>query len=508
MVRDGPGRGRSKTRRRTHGGRASAPPIASTTGAPSAAATVSTTRTSRSISSSGSRRSGSRRTPWRRTRRTASSRRSSSIRDSRPAPFSSRRSSIPTFGLGTAPIAVAKDGLTLPRFQNWSITYERELTSNMMVDVSYIGNHGSRLNHHWQTLGVDANMNSPSVLSLGTAVLQSDINSDLARQAGIQSPYPGFSGNVAQALRKYPQYQNIIWRGVPTGESQYHALELVLERRFSHGLQWRVGYTYSTLHNNGAESAQGDNGVNGSVQDPANPLPWGLSGDDTPHVFLTGFTWELPGPSGGLSEALLAGWHVSGILRYESGRPLNITMNNDLGGLLFNGQKRPNRVSGTDARRRIGRLRSDDGQLLQSGRLDGSGTAPVRQCAAGRRNSAGVPQLQRGHQHLQGIQAERARRSSASRWISVICSTGRCSAIQTRTGARPRSGRSTRSATSPDRFSLPSDSTSKSTDCGSAASRRPAEPIFCSHYAGPVRTAHCNTRGRRVHARPERATSR
>jgi hypothetical protein len=64
-------------------------------------------------------------------------------------------------------------------------------------------------------------------------------------------------------------------------------------------------------------------------------------------VFLTGFTWEVPGPSVGLPETLLAGWHVSGILRYESGRPFNITMNNDLGGLLFNGQKRPNRVSGT-----------------------------------------------------------------------------------------------------------------------------------------------------------------
>jgi hypothetical protein len=255
----------------------------------------------------------------------------------------------PTFGLGTAPIAVAKDGLTLPRFQNWSVTYERELTSNMMVDVSYIGNHGSRLNHSWQTLGVDANMNSPSVLALGTPVLQSNINSDLAKAAGIQSPYAGFNGNVAQALRKYPQYQNIIWRGVPTGESQYHALELVLERRFSHGLQWRVGYTYSRLNNNGAESAQGDNGINGTVQDPSNPLPWGLSFDDTPHVFLTGFTWEVPGPSGGLSETLLAGWHVSGIIRYESGRPLGITMNNDLGGLLFNGQKRPNRASGTDA---------------------------------------------------------------------------------------------------------------------------------------------------------------
>ena len=255
----------------------------------------------------------------------------------------------PTFGLGTAPIAVSPDGLTLPRFQNWSVTYERQLTSNMMLDVSYIGNHGSRLNHHWQTKGIDANMNSPDVLRLGTPVLQSNINSDLARQAGIQSPYPGFNGNVAQALRKFPQYQNIIWRGVPTGESQYHAMELVLERRFSRGLQARVGYTYSRLENNGSESAQGDNGVNGRVQDPSNPLEWALSEDDTPHVFLTGFTWEVPGPASGLAQRALGGWHVSGILRYESGRPLNITMNNNLGGLLFNGQKRPDRASGTDA---------------------------------------------------------------------------------------------------------------------------------------------------------------
>ncbi|PYR89566.1 MAG: hypothetical protein DMF84_23965 [Acidobacteria bacterium] len=254
----------------------------------------------------------------------------------------------PTFGLGTAPIAVAPDGLTLPRFQNWSVTYERQLTSNMMLDVSYIGNHGSRLNHHWQTMGLDANMNSPDVLALGTPVLQSNINSDLARAAGIQSPYPGFNGNVAQALRKWPQYQNIIWRGVPTGRSQYHAAEFVLERRFSRGFQARVGYTYSKLKNNGAESAQGDNGANGGVQDPSNPLEWGLSGDDTPHVFLTGFTWEVPGPKAGLAQTVLAGWHVSGILRYESGRPVNIFMSNDLGGLLFNGQKRPNRVSGTD----------------------------------------------------------------------------------------------------------------------------------------------------------------
>jgi hypothetical protein len=257
----------------------------------------------------------------------------------------------PAFQLGGNVIAVPPDGLTLPRFQNWSVTYQRQLTDNMMLDVSYIGNRGTRLNHHFQTLGVDANMNDPAVLALGANVLQSNINSPVARAANIPIPYPGFNGNVAQALRKFPQYQQIQWRGVPTGKSQYHAMELVLERRFSRGLQARFGYTYSRLNNNGAESAQGVEGINGGVQNPADPLAWQLSGDDTPHVFLTGFTWEVPGANrwtSPVSKALFAGWNISGIFRYESGRPLNIFMNNDLGGILFNGQKRPNRVSGTD----------------------------------------------------------------------------------------------------------------------------------------------------------------
>jgi hypothetical protein len=251
----------------------------------------------------------------------------------------------PTINLGGAPIAVTPDGLTLPRFQNWSVTYQRQLTDNMMLDVSYIGNRGTRLNHHFERLGVGANMNDPSVLRYPTAVLQSNINSPLAQANGFTPPYPGFNGTVAQSLRPFPQYQAIQWRGVPVGKSQYHAMEFVLERRFSRGLQARVAYTYSQLHNNGAESAQGNNGINGGVQNPADPLEWYLSADDTPHVVLSGFTWEVPGPSSGIARHILGGWNVSGILRYESGRPLNIVMNNDMGGLLFNTQKRPNKVS-------------------------------------------------------------------------------------------------------------------------------------------------------------------
>ncbi len=260
----------------------------------------------------------------------------------------------PTFANGTAPLAVAKDGLNLPRYQNWSLTFERQLTNSMMLDVSYIANRGTRLTDNWQRLGVAANMNDPKVLALGAVLLGSDINSPAAVAAGITPPYPGFVGDVAQALRPFPQYQNIQWRDVPTGKSLYQALEIVLEQHFAHGLQFRFGYTRSRLENDGAESAQGGNGVNGGIQNPVctQKCEYGLSGDDVPNVFLVGYSWEIPTPNKfktGAANFILGGWNFAGVMRYEGGRPLNVSMNNDLGGFLFNGQKRPNRVSGVGA---------------------------------------------------------------------------------------------------------------------------------------------------------------
>ena len=252
----------------------------------------------------------------------------------------------PTFSNGTAPVAYPADGLTQPRYQNWSITFQQQIGQEMLVDVSYIGNKGTRLPHNPQFLGPGYNMNDPAVLALGTRVLQSDINSPEARAAGISPPYPGFTGIVAQALRPFPQYQAIEYRDVPVGKSQYHSVQLKLDKRFSSGLQFRTFYVWSQLHNNRAESGQrGGAGVQNPINTQAGE--WALSGDDVPHAFLFSGTYELPfgRNSQGWVSKLLKGWTLNGILRYDSGRPLLITMNNDLAGLLFNTTKRPNRNS-------------------------------------------------------------------------------------------------------------------------------------------------------------------
>jgi hypothetical protein len=120
------------------------------------------------------------------------------------------------------------------------------------------------------------------------------------------------------------------------------------------------------------------NGINVTVQNPACPhkCEWGLSQDDTPNIFLVGFTWEVPfakSMSSGVGGFLLSGWNLAGMLRYESGRPLNIFMNNNLAGFLFNGQKRPDRVKAVTAVKRS----SNFNPLIQNYFSAGAWTNPA-----------------------------------------------------------------------------------------------------------------------------------
>ena len=119
-----------------------------------------------------------------------------------------------------------------------------------------------------------------------------------------------------------------------------------MDRRFAAGLQFRAFYTWAKLLNDRAESGQRGGGA---VQNPLDTqrAERSVSDDDVPHAFVFSWTYELPfaKTSRGVVRALAQGWTLNGILRYESGRPLAITMDNNLANLLFNGTKRPNRVN-------------------------------------------------------------------------------------------------------------------------------------------------------------------
>jgi Carboxypeptidase regulatory-like domain/TonB dependent receptor len=261
----------------------------------------------------------------------------------------------PDVANGANPVGVDPRTYTMPRYQNWSLSFQRQLSRNMGIDIAYVGNHGTRLVDGRSSAGVYDNMNPASVLSLGAPVLGATFTNGVCDTncGGVPTPYPGFSGTVAQALRSWPQYQQINWRFFPFGSSHYNALQVAFERRLSAGLQTKVSYTYSRLKNNGAETGLGSGGP--PVQNPSDMSNlYTVSSDDVPHIFSVGWVYHLPFGKGkpianhasGFLNKIIGDWQISGIQSYSSGRPLSITMPNDLGGYLFNTAKFPNKAGG------------------------------------------------------------------------------------------------------------------------------------------------------------------
>ena len=254
---------------------------------------------------------------------------------------------------GGNPVGVDPRTYNMPRYQNWSVSFQRQLTRNMGIDLAYVGNHGTRLVDGRSSAGVYDNMNPASVLSLGAPVLGATFTNGLCNGncGGVAAPYPTFSGTVAQALRSWPQYQQINWRSFPFGNSHYNAFQAAFERQMSSGLEVKVSYTYSKLMNNGAETGLGSGGP--PVQNPSDMRDlYSVSSDDVPNIFSVGWVYKLPFGRGkplasnasGFLNKIIGDWQISGIQSYSSGRPLSITMPNDMGGYLFNYAKFPNKA--------------------------------------------------------------------------------------------------------------------------------------------------------------------
>ena len=215
-----------------------------------------------------------------------------------------------------------------PMIQNWSFEVQRELTTDMIVDIAYVGQHSQNLRTNYD----GENLLNPKYFSLGPL-----LNQQLQNQSTVTAPYPNFPGgfSVGQALLPHPQFFGINTDGQleNLGQSTYNALEAQLTRRFHNGLNLMASYTWSktltnadaalpffaTLHQGGAPSNFYDQRVDKSV-----------SNQDLPQNFVVSYLYELPvgkgkhflNSSNGVVDRVLGGWQIGGIQRYESGQPV------------------------------------------------------------------------------------------------------------------------------------------------------------------------------------------
>ena len=228
-----------------------------------------------------------------------------------------------------------------PYFQNWSFTVEREIASRLNLELTYLATKGTRLGNNL----IRPNELDPIYLALGS-LLARPFNSPEAVAAGIPSPYPGFQGSVAQALRPFPQYLNIFRRSDPSGNSTYHAFQTQFQVRAARGLDVQMAYTFAKTISDSDVLAGGGNAGQTTYN---RRLEKALSINDIPHVFALSYSYALPfGPGQrwlnqrNFAGLVLGGWVVTGIHQYSSGVPLLPAANNTLP--LFNGALRPDVV--------------------------------------------------------------------------------------------------------------------------------------------------------------------
>ena len=263
-----------------------------------------------------------------------------------PQNFSHPPNLTPTVQNGqSAQLVYPTTGGYIPYSQQYNVTVERQITDSMMISAAYVGNKGT----HIYDPNAQVNQVNPSYFSLGTALLQSNINSPLAQAAGIQAPFPGFSqlfgsqATVAQALRPFPQYQNVNIVAAPYDNSTYNSLQIKADKRLSHGLYGTFAYTHSKMLSDGVEFTTSNYTGTGYRQNYDHREKF-LYPTDQPNLTSFSLNYELPygrQSQAGIARKVLGGWSVSGVATYGSGFPLPIwTVNTN--SIVFAGGLRPN----------------------------------------------------------------------------------------------------------------------------------------------------------------------
>lgn len=261
-----------------------------------------------------------------------------------PIPFT------PDAGLGQGVFSVDRD-LGSGYAQHWNLAIQRELSDNLSFEIAYAGSKGTHI-------GIpDTNLNQLTVeqLRMGTALLQ-PVPNPFFGQVPPSSSLGGPTIARAQLLKPFPRFTTVSLYRNNVGNTNYHALQAKLEKRFSHRLAFLASYTRSKLIDDASSvfdaSILTGPVANFPVADSFNRrLDRDVSTGDIPHVFVGSWSYELPfglgqgGKQSGIAEKFMQGWQVAGAITLQSGLPVAIvqaTNFNSFGGF---GTQRPNCIA-------------------------------------------------------------------------------------------------------------------------------------------------------------------
>jgi hypothetical protein len=191
--------------------------------------------------------------------------------------------------------ATGTPAFQVPYIQQWSLSVQHEVLPNTLLEVAYVGNKGTHL------LGI---------MDLNQVPLAARV-ANPTKDANVLRPFLGY---------------NTISDIAPNFYSNYHSLQISLNRRVSQGLNLGLAYTFSkTLTDNPSDRSD-------APQNTYNPkAEYGPASFSLAHVFVFNYVYQLPfyRSQQGLVGHLLGGWEASGITTFETGSPTTIHQSTD-----------------------------------------------------------------------------------------------------------------------------------------------------------------------------------
>ncbi len=215
----------------------------------------------------------------------------------------------------------------LPTLDAWNATVQRQLTNTMTLEVGYVGNKGTHV------FAGDGPSYDPNIVPLGggTAFVTANgvqfkpfVPSEQRRPFYNHFVYPSYidpaTGKTMMCCGNNNQMGTYFGNDA---SSNYNALQVRVDKRFSQGLQFMSTYTYSHANNFSADG----NFPYGSI--PDRHFSYGPDDFNRKNVWVTNFVYELPvgrgkkflGGAGRALDLAVGGWQLTDTMNWSSGLP-------------------------------------------------------------------------------------------------------------------------------------------------------------------------------------------
>jgi len=242
--------------------------------------------------------------------------------------------------------------LVTPYTQQWHLGIEYQLPADTVLAVSYAGSRGLKLFAFYN--------GNQAVPVLGTDSLPT------APRRPANDEAPGASGPCTLAdggANCNPALDVAIPTFRSNAQSNYNSLQVRLEKRYSHGLQYEAAYTWAHALDN-ASSADLGSVNNGDFRDQRDPnAEYGNADFDVRHRFVFSYVYDLPFGRGrlfakdvsGFVNQILGNWQMAGVFSAATGNYYTATditnvSGSDSGGNVGVYSSRPARVGNPNAK--------------------------------------------------------------------------------------------------------------------------------------------------------------